>query len=597
MTPDVGTVLGRRYALTSRIATGGMGEVWQATDAVLGRTVAVKVMRPHTGAEPTFAARFRDEARHAASLQHPNIAAVYDFGEDDGTAFLVMEYVPGRPLSALLADGPVPPDRTRVIIGQAALALAAAHAAGVVHRDVKPANIIVTPTGQAKLTDFGIARAGDGATHTRTGEVIGTPDYISPEQATGRPVTGASDLYALGIVAHEMLTGVRPFDKSSPVATALAQISEPPPPLPPDTPDSLRHIVESCLEKEPADRPANAAAVAAALGMPVGGLDAGPATSVIQTQPPAAAGAATGPGATEVVPPAAAGAALGAAALGAAALADASEGSTPSEEHADTSGSAATGGTPGVAATTPIQPMPVMPSATERIPAAGAWGAGAASGAATGGPAYQAVPGYDPTQPPPGAPTRGPSPWWWVALLALAAAAVVAFVLWQRTSDSVDPAPTTPATTTTTSTTTTTTTATTVQITASSYIGRPVEEVRAALTGLGFGTIDIAPTPGSQPAGTVLAVSPTGRVPVTSTITLTVSDGSQTPTTTTSTPTTSTSSSTTTTSGTGQTSSGPAQNTNAQNTNAQNASDQNAAGQDKKTKPKGSDRKADAAGG
>ncbi|HEX2705959.1 MAG TPA: serine/threonine-protein kinase, partial [Candidatus Lustribacter sp.] len=268
MSPTVGDVLGGRYTLLSRIAGGGMGEVWQAEDSVLRRLVAVKVLRPNAADEPRFAERFRNEARHTAMLSHANIATVYDYGEDGGTAYLVMELVPGTPLSQVIAErAPISPEETRRIMGQAANALAAAHAAGVVHRDVKPANIILTPEGTVKLTDFGIARALDGSSLTRTGEVIGTPNYLSPEQALGRGATAASDLYALGIVAHEMLTGARPFDSGSPVATALAQVNTEPPPLPPSVPAGLAAAVMQCLRKSPQDRPASAAALADALGM------------------------------------------------------------------------------------------------------------------------------------------------------------------------------------------------------------------------------------------------------------------------------------------------------------------------------------------
>ena len=303
MTPASGTTLGGRYTLMDHVAAGGMGDVWTATDSVLDRAVAVKVLRPNP--DPTFAARFRDEARHAAGLSHPNISTVYDYGEDDGAAYLVMEYVLGRPLSELIAAGPMPPEQVRVIMGQAALALASAHEAGVVHRDVKPANILVTADGQVKLTDFGIAHAADSAAHTRTGEVLGTPQYLSPEQALGRTVTGATDLYSLGIVGHEMLTGQRPFDAGSAVATALAQVNDAPPPLPAYVRDPLRAAVDSCLAKDPAQRPSSAASLAAMLGMPVSGLGSAlPATSVIaatdlaMTQPMSAAGA------TAVIPPA-----------------------------------------------------------------------------------------------------------------------------------------------------------------------------------------------------------------------------------------------------------------------------------------------------
>ncbi|MFZ1286182.1 MAG: serine/threonine-protein kinase, partial [Candidatus Phosphoribacter sp.] len=305
MNPMQGGVLGNRYELTDRIASGGMGDVWAATDRVLGRTVAVKVMRMLTSDESTFAARFRDEARHTAALAHPNIAAVYDYGEDEGRAFLVMELVPGHPLSSLIATGPLPLEQTRLILGQCALALASAHAAGVVHRDVKPANIMITPEGKVKLTDFGIARAVDAAGHTRTGEVMGTPQYLSPEQAQGQRVTGATDLYSLGVVGYEMLAGTRPFDAGSPVATALAHITETPPPLPDHVTDPLRSAIEACLAKDPAARPSSAASLAALLGMPVAGVSsASLATSVIpltELGPTAAMPAPFTPAATEIV--------------------------------------------------------------------------------------------------------------------------------------------------------------------------------------------------------------------------------------------------------------------------------------------------------
>ena len=269
---EPGRVLGYRYTLTARIASGGMGDVWEATDGILDREVAVKILRTAGGpADEGFTERFRDEAKHAAGLTHPNVAAVHDYGEeDDGTAYLVMERVPGEPLSEIIRmSGPLPPEQVRWIIGQAALALAAAHDAGGVHRDVKPGNIIVTPDGTAKLTDFGIARAGEGNGHTLTGEVLGTPDYISPEQALGEPATPLSDIYSLGVVAQEMLTGTKPFDMGTPVATALAHVNDAPPPLPEAVPADLRAIIEACMSKTPDDRPADAREVASALGMAV----------------------------------------------------------------------------------------------------------------------------------------------------------------------------------------------------------------------------------------------------------------------------------------------------------------------------------------
>jgi serine/threonine protein kinase len=265
---EPGLVLGERYRLERRVASGGMADVWSAEDEVLQRHVALKVMRPDPEHEQIFALRFRDEALHSAALNHTNIATLFDYGEDDGVAFLVMELVDGKPLSQIIREnGPLPADQVRSIVGQCALALGVAHEAKVVHRDVKPANILVREDGLVKLTDFGIARAVDASGHTRAGDLLGTPSYISPEQALGRPATGASDLYALGVVAHEMLRGEKPFDKPTPIATAMSHLHEDPPPLPDDVPEDLVGVIEDLLAKDPRDRPENARAVAIRLGL------------------------------------------------------------------------------------------------------------------------------------------------------------------------------------------------------------------------------------------------------------------------------------------------------------------------------------------
>jgi serine/threonine-protein kinase len=265
---EPGLLLSERYRLVRRVASGGMADVWAAEDDVLQRDVAVKVMRPDPDHEELFALRFRDEALHSAGLIHTNIATLFDYGEDDGVAFLVMELVDGKPLSTIIGErGRVDPDQVRSIVGQCALALGVAHEAKVVHRDVKPANILVREDGLVKLTDFGIARALDASGHTRAGDLLGTPSYISPEQALGRPATGASDLYALGVVAHEALSGAKPFDKPTPIATAMSHLHEPPPPLPDDVPEDLAGVIEHLLEKDPRDRPENARAVAVRLGL------------------------------------------------------------------------------------------------------------------------------------------------------------------------------------------------------------------------------------------------------------------------------------------------------------------------------------------
>ncbi len=275
-----------RYRLDRRIATGGMGEVWQATDAVLGREVAVKVLKREYADDATFRSRFETEARNAAALHHPNVASVFDFGErpaDDGDGppqpYLVMELVRGEPLSALLRGGePMPAETAADLVGQAADGIAAAHALGIVHRDVKPANLLVTPDGTVKITDFGIARAADAVALTQTGQVIGTPQYLSPEQAEGKPATQASDIYSLGVVLYECLAGRRPFDADSSIATALAHVRSEPPPLPDDVPAHLRETVAVALAKDPAARFTSAAAFATALhGGPV---EAGAGTPV-----------------------------------------------------------------------------------------------------------------------------------------------------------------------------------------------------------------------------------------------------------------------------------------------------------------------------
>ena len=262
----------RRYRLDSRIATGGMGQVWRATDTRLGRTVAVKLLKNEYADDETFRSRFASEAQHAAALHHPGVAAVYDFGEAGGDTprpYLVMELVEGQPLSALITPGrPIDPEVTRDLTAQAAEALGAAHAAGIVHRDVKPANLIVTPDRHVKITDFGIARASEGMALTQTGQVMGTPQYLSPEQAQGNTAGPASDVYSLGVVAFECLTSRRPFTGDTPVATALAHLRDPVPDLPDDVPADLARVVQRALAKDPDGRFPDGAAFAAALRDP-----------------------------------------------------------------------------------------------------------------------------------------------------------------------------------------------------------------------------------------------------------------------------------------------------------------------------------------
>jgi len=259
-----GVTLGGRYRLDERIAGGGMGDVWRGTDEVLGRTVAVKILLPALLDEPGFAERFRGEARTMATINHPGVVDVYDYGSDQQLAFLVMEYVEGDALSRTLSRvGRLTPARTMALVAQAADALQAAHANGIVHRDVKPGNLLVRPNGTLVLTDFGIARSALVGQLTVAGSVLGTASYISPEQASGAVATAASDVYALGVVAYQCLSGHRPFDGATPIEIAMKHVRDTPRPLPADIPPAVRAIVDRALAKDPAARWPTAAAMAA----------------------------------------------------------------------------------------------------------------------------------------------------------------------------------------------------------------------------------------------------------------------------------------------------------------------------------------------
>ena len=265
MRPTQGATFGGRYELDSRIAVGGMGEVWEATDHVIGRTVAIKILKDEYMGDPGFLERFRAEARHAALVNHEGIASVFDYGEENGSAFLVMELVPGEALSTILErETSLSTDKTLDIVAQTSAALQAAHAAGLVHRDIKPGNLLITPDGRVKITDFGIARIADQVPLTATGQVMGTVQYLSPEQASGHPASPATDIYSLGIVAYESLAGKRPFTGESQVAIAMAQINEQAPPLPATVAQPVQNFVSAMIAKKPEERPGSAATVARA---------------------------------------------------------------------------------------------------------------------------------------------------------------------------------------------------------------------------------------------------------------------------------------------------------------------------------------------
>lgn len=259
MNPEEGQLYGGRYRLISRIAIGGMGEVWKAHDPIILRDVAIKILKPEYMGDPGFLERFRTEAKHAARVNHEGIANVYDYGEDAGSAFLVMELVPGDSLAKMLEERKsLPANEVLDIVAQTARALYAAHQEGLVHRDVKPGNLLITPEGQVKITDFGIARVADQVSLTATGQVMGTVQYLAPEQATGKPATPSTDIYSLGIVAYEALAGKRPFTGDNQMAIAMSQIRDVPPALPEELDPAVTDLIMSCLAKKAVMRPATA---------------------------------------------------------------------------------------------------------------------------------------------------------------------------------------------------------------------------------------------------------------------------------------------------------------------------------------------------
>ncbi|MBM2616405.1 serine/threonine protein kinase [Actinoplanes sp. LDG1-06] len=291
MSHQAGELLDGRYRLGDRIASGGMGDVWQGTDVLLNRAVAVKTLRDDRATDPHFHRRFQNEARVMAALHHPGIADVYDFGRRPGDPYLVMAFVHGQPLDRRLAGhGRIPVGETMAIVAQVARALQAAHDVGIVHRDVKPGNIIVQPDGTAVLVDFGIAHSAGSADLTATKEVLGTPHYLAPERLSKQGAGPAADLYALGAVAYHCLAGQPPFTAEDTLAIAMQHLREEPPRLPPDIPAAARDVVTTALAKDPADRFPSAATMADAAQRAAGSAFAA-ATTVLRpgrTEPPEA---------------------------------------------------------------------------------------------------------------------------------------------------------------------------------------------------------------------------------------------------------------------------------------------------------------------
>ncbi|GHH78292.1 hypothetical protein GCM10018781_53770 [Kitasatospora indigofera] len=303
-----GTVLGGRYRLVERIGGGGMGSVWRAEDEVLGRQVAVKVLHRALFEEGTFAARFKREAQLLAALRHPGIVDVHDYGEGEEesgerAAFIVMELVEGRPLNEVLADGgPMGAERALGLLASALDALEAAHRRGIVHRDLKPSNLMLRGDDRLTVTDFGIARALASSRITASHTVLGTALYMAPEQAEGAATTPASDLYSIGVVCYELLTGEPPFLGESVLEVALKHIRDPAPELPSGVPPAVRELVAKALAKRPEDRFADAAAMAAAAraALADGAAASAPTVRVPPAPVPALPVAGDGPVADEV---------------------------------------------------------------------------------------------------------------------------------------------------------------------------------------------------------------------------------------------------------------------------------------------------------
>ncbi|MDR6416644.1 protein kinase domain-containing protein [Pseudarthrobacter sulfonivorans] len=526
MRPTTGITLGGRFQLTTRIAIGGMGEVWKAKDLVLGRIVAIKVLKEEYTGDPGFLQRFRAEARHTALLNHVGIANVFDYGEEEGSAYLVMELVPGQPLSSIIEHEQVlSPDRTLSMMAQTARALSVAHAQGLVHRDIKPGNLLITPEGRVKVTDFGIARLADQVPLTQTGQVMGTAQYLAPEQATGQTATGSSDIYSLGVIGYECLTGHRPFSGESQIAIALAQVNDAPPPLPESLPKPVRALLMSMLAKDPKNRPANAiklseaaeairngdisAAHAAVPGMLLFEAATGPITAPVDiaTAPTGVISQkdsnTTSTSALPVLGAAAAGAAAGAAAAGAA------------DAAAD---GPATSAMTGAGSTL---------SRADALAAERSW--------VQDEDTYDDEPADEPDR-------RGRSPWTWplIALILLVLFALVGFFLTQqgiffpkdaattsasssppstsasptRTSPSATPTPTQP-------TVTPTPTTETVNIIPEAYLGKDYRVVQSELSAMDLDVTIQSQVDANSAPNTVIALSRTGRVEVGSAVTIT----------------------------------------------------------------------------
>src|SRR5204862_1225142 len=306
----IGTVFDGRYRIVRKLGTGGMADVYLAEDQELGRRVAIKILNDRHAADDSFVERFRREVKNAAGLSHPNIVSIYDRGTAEGTYYIAMEYLDGRSLKELIVSrGPAPVKTSVEYARQILAAVGFAHRHGIVHRDIKPHNVLVGPEGRLKVTDFGIARSG-ASQMTEVGSIIGTAQYLSPEQARGAPVDQTSDLYSVGVVLYELLTGVVPFSGDTPVEIAMKHLSsapEPPSAKRAEIPRDLDMIVLRALAKDPADRYQNAEEMDADLTRVARGVAVSPATeeaatAIISRPPPTALTAITQARTRETVP-------------------------------------------------------------------------------------------------------------------------------------------------------------------------------------------------------------------------------------------------------------------------------------------------------
>ncbi len=496
---DIGQILGGRYRLIELLGQGGMATIYRAADTGLGRDVALKLLRSEYLQDPDFSSRFRQEAQAAASLGHPNVVTVYDYGEDPSGPFIVMELVDGEDLATILRrSGALPARQAARIAAGVGRALAAAHASGIVHRDIKPGNVLIGRDGRVKVVDFGIARAVAEAQVTLPGTTLGSVHYFSPEQARGEPTTAASDIYSLGIVLYEMLTGVRPWESDSAAGVALARLSGPipdPAGVRSSVPPELAAITRRALALDPADRFESASAIADRL------------EAWLATPPPAATirgvaagAAAASASATEAGGATAATVAGGAVAAGPAFAARAIAAGDPS----------AGGSAPRVGTATPIGPSGVVSGTARANPTRVRYPPEAFVGADDdddpGPPARRDRDGG--RRPPPPRRTTQPTPdrdddggpnamVWLTGIVAIVMLAAIAFLAYQLVAGG-GPGPSSgPA-----------------EVTVPSFIGQPFSTAQGTATDLGITLQQVDTQELTEPAGTILVQDPVEGTPI-----------------------------------------------------------------------------------